>query len=222
MKTIFRNSLIYVFSLVLLSPLMKLDSAIIVDADIQGKNGLALKQYAMVLKAIPPAPAHHATLATTDTDELIKGIGTDNSAYIGFAKKGIKDLLKTWIKTVLLAAGDKKFLSRSVSGRVLPDKRAASCKRNDFIEKLNTIIDGTATAAVAPANAKLGSLKNARTAILDEFVAEVTNWITTSLMAANGPSFVNATVAIGGVTDLADRSRDEFIAAITRKIKDFN
>ncbi len=221
MKTIFRNSLIYVFSLVLLSHLMKLESAIIVDADIQGKNGLALKQYAMVLKALPAAPGHHANLVATDTDELIKGIGTDNSAYIAFAKKGIKTALKTWIETVLLAAGNNKFLSSKGPGGGMPDKRPATFNRNDFIAKLDTIIDGTATVALAPADAKLASLKAARTAILDEFVAEVTIWITTSLMAVNGAGFVNGTVAVGGATDLVDRSRDEFIAAITRKIQSF-
>ncbi len=220
MKRIFRNYLVYVFSLVLLSPLMKLESAIAVDADIQSKGGLALKQYAQHLKGLPAAPAHHAALATTDTDELIKGIGTDNSAYIAFAKTGIKALLKTWIETVLLVA-DAKFLSSRGSGLILPDKRPVSYNRNDFIAKLDTIIDGTATVVVAPADAKLASLKAARAAILDEFAAEVETWITVNLMAANGPGFVNGTVAVGVATTLVDRSRDAFVNAIKAKIKTF-
>lgn len=47
-----------------------------IDPDIAGKNGLALKQYAMVLKHRPRPQAHHVALAGSDIDELLKDIET--------------------------------------------------------------------------------------------------------------------------------------------------
>jgi len=212
--------MIYVFSLVLLSPLVKLESAIIIDPDVKDKNGLALKQYAQRLKGLPVSAAHHRNLVTTDTDELIKGIGSDNSAYIAFVEIGLKKALRTWIETCLLPGADD-LLFTTIKG--VGVRKLHKTSRSDFIAKLNTVIDGATSVAPPTPNASLRSLKATRTAILNEFATEVETWIKElsplNKLFLRGPG-VNG-VLINGATNLVSRSRDDFITAIKAKIISF-
>ncbi len=153
-----------------------------IDADIQSKNGLALKLYAQVLKGRAGAP-HHVALADPiayDTEKLVESVGIARSApYVIVELPKAKAKVKAYLDACMFGhanIGDQ-FLTAVVGGVGQP----ANTTYGAFITAFDAAFDIAVTAATineaGPANAKLGTLLNAQERIDAKIQALITPWL---------------------------------------------
>ena len=174
MKYKYRISLIFL----LVSTLIKVNAAI--DGDIQAKGGLALKQYAMVLKHRPLPLAHHIALTGSDTDLLLKAVAENSNAkYVTFAKAGIIANLDAFLKLQIPRPINVSVFSGAMARKNAGDGPTTPADRtlSAFIVALTDIINGVASAAVVPPSLSFASLNATKKAINTEIATAVDNWI---------------------------------------------
>jgi len=190
--------------------------AVAIDADIDAKAGLGLKQYCQHWKTLAahPVAAHHAALAGSDTDLLLKGMtACSNAEYVVFAKAGIKAIVDPWIDSLLV--GNGKFLVNTVTtvslgiGGIDPTNRT----KGTFKAKLLDIIEKAAIAVPVATGGNYKALKTTRDAVNQAVADAVLVWLT-SIGGADGAVFLNN-------NPVADRNKGTFKTAIENLIKTF-
>ena len=197
--------------------------AVAIDADIDAKAGLGLKQYCQhwkTLAAHPVAP-HHAALAGSDTDLLLKGMTAhSNAEYVVFAKAGIKAIVGPWVDSLL--AGNGKFLVNTVAplslaiGVLNPGNRIKST----FKAKLLDVIEKAVIVVPVATSGNHKALKIVRNAVNQAVADEVLVWLT-SIGGADGANFLNSPAAVGVVNPPLDQTKGAFKTAIQNLIKTF-
>jgi hypothetical protein len=200
--------------------------AVAIDGDIDAKAGLGLKQYCQHWKTLAayPAAAHHAALANTDTDFLLKGIrANSNAEYVAFAKAGIKAIVGPWIDGLLVGKG--KFLVSDVTtvslarAGVNPGNRF----KNTFKAKLLDVIEEAAIAVPVATSGNHKALKIVRNAVNQAVANAVTGWLTTLGGAAigDGDNLLDKAIAGAAVNPPPDQTKGAFKTAIENLIKTF-
>lgn len=154
-----------------------------IDADIQAKNGLALKQYAQVLKGRAGA-THHAVLALPDaydTDKLIESVGVVNMpAYVAAELPKLKERTKEYLDQCMNGHSDfaDEFLLAVVAGKDQPVDITYGAFITAFNANLDRVITAAAIAEKGPANAKLSVLIEAQERFDFKVQAAIVPWVT--------------------------------------------
>ena len=212
-----------------------------IDADFQSMNPTAAKIAATKLKSEVArlngiigghagAAAHHVGLAGTDTDELLKSVGTANcDAYIAAKKAGVKADLGAWVDAIIPGGDGTDFLDAGAVlgvGHGAVAGNPADVTRGAFKVALNALVDtfdhaalNAANAIRVPANARLASLSNAQEDINMGFAALIDAWVDGIIPGGDGTDFLDAGAVLGvghGAVagNPADVTRGEFKAAL--------
>lgn len=141
------------------------------DDDISSKGGLALKQYAQMLKNNAAQP-HHAALKGTDTELLIKAAYYhDNHEYLAYVKKKIIDLVRDWIKNLADCDENSEFLDILTPIRINHKVVMKSIKfsKKNFIEALTQIINMVISDDV-PNSPRIRDLKACNNAVIQKII----------------------------------------------------
>ena len=162
-----------------------------IDADIQAKNGLALKYYAQVLKDRAGKP-HHTALALPaayDTEKLIESVGVVNMpAYVAAELPKLKERTKAYLDQCMnghAATGDQ-FLLAVVAGGTQPADSTYGAFITAFNAELDRVITAAAIAENGPANAKLSVLVDAQERFDLKVQDAIAPWVTA--LHAGGPA----------------------------------
>lgn len=155
-----------------------------IDPDIQGKNGLALKQYAQQLKGLTAKP-HHTELADPvayDTEKLIESIGSTASApYITAELPKAKARVKAYLDACMDGNNDPtdEFLLAVVPGGGV---QPADTTYGAFITAFDAAFDAAVTsvtiAEAGPVSAKLSVLADCQERIDGKVAALIIPWFT--------------------------------------------
>lgn len=160
-----------------------LSAAYIIDGDIQSKNGLALKQYAQVLKDRAGLP-HHGALTQAvayDTEKLIESVGVPNMpAYVAAEIPKLKERTKAYLDQCMNGHNDigDEFLLAVVVGPNQPVDNTYGAFITAFNAELDRVVTAVAIAENGPANAKLSSLVNAQERFDAKVQAAIVPWVT--------------------------------------------
>ncbi len=188
---------------VALAAVSSLSAAAAIDADIAGKNGLALKQYAQVLKNRAGLP-HHAALSAAgayDTEKLIESVGIVNMpAYVAAELPKLKVRAKAYLDECMTghaAIGDQ-FLLAAVEGGTQPANTTYGAFITAFNTELDRVITAVAIAENGPATAKLSLLVDAQERFDAKVQAAIIPWVTALHAGGLGQNVLHANCQADG------------------------